>query len=97
MIDSNKRTAAGSIGVLRTNSFICCVSTLPGFLGGTIAIMKSNTDGEIVKWPKAEHEAQEWQAAMEALILVASSGAPTMFARIAIIRTLTPNVERAFT
>ena len=36
----------------------------------------------ITRLPKAEHEAQEWQAAMEALILVATSGGPTMFARI---------------
>jgi hypothetical protein len=28
----------------------------------------------ITKLPKAEHEAAEWQAAMEALILVATSG-----------------------
>ena len=28
----------------------------------------------ITKLPKAEHQAQEWQAAMEALILVATSG-----------------------
>jgi hypothetical protein len=40
----------------------------------------------ITKLPKAEHEAQEWQAAMEALILVAASGGPTMFARIGIRR-----------
>ena len=40
----------------------------------------------ITKLPKAEHEAAEWQAAMEALILVASSGGPTMFARIGIRR-----------
>jgi len=30
----------------------------------------------ITKLPKAEHEAAEWQAAMEALILVATSGGP---------------------
>jgi len=36
----------------------------------------------IMKLPKAEHEAPEWQAAMEALILVATHGGPTMFARI---------------
>jgi hypothetical protein len=30
----------------------------------------------------------EWQAAMEALILVATSGGPTMFARIGIMRAL---------
>ena len=34
----------------------------------------------ITKLPKAEHEAKEWQAAMEALILVATLGGPTMFA-----------------
>jgi hypothetical protein len=32
----------------------------------------------ITKLPKAEHEAAEWQAAMEALILVATLGGPTM-------------------
>jgi hypothetical protein len=42
----------------------------------------------ITKLPKAEHEAAEWQAAMEALILVATSGGPTMFARIGVMRAL---------
>src|ERR1700694_5663818 len=41
----------------------------------------------ITKLPKAEHEAAEWQAAMEALILVALGG-PTMFARIGVMRGL---------
>jgi len=41
----------------------------------------------ITKLPKADHEAAEWQAAMEALILVATSGGPTMFARIGVMRT----------
>jgi hypothetical protein len=50
----------------------------------------------ITKLSKAEHEAQEWQAAMEALILVATSGGPTMFARIGIMRALNRNVERVF-
>jgi hypothetical protein len=36
--------------------------------------------------PKKEHAAPEWQAAMEALILVAERGGPTMFARIGIMR-----------
>jgi hypothetical protein len=31
----------------------------------------------ITKLPKAEHEAPEWQAAMEALILFATLGGPT--------------------
>jgi hypothetical protein len=33
----------------------------------------------ITNLPKAEHTAAEWQAAMEALILVATLGGPTMF------------------
>ena len=42
----------------------------------------------ITKLPKAEHGTHEWQAAMEALILVATSGGPTMFARIGVMRAL---------
>jgi hypothetical protein len=42
----------------------------------------------ITKLPKAEHETPEWLAAMEALLLVATHGAPTMFARIATMRAL---------
>jgi hypothetical protein len=34
------------------------------------------------KLPKAEHDAKEWQAAMEALLLVAEHDGPTQFARI---------------
>ena len=41
-----------------------------------------------MKLPKAEHDAVEWQAAMEALLLVAESGGPTMFARIGVMRAL---------
>jgi len=33
----------------------------------------------ITKLPEAEHTAPEWQAAMEALILVVTLGCPTMF------------------
>jgi hypothetical protein len=36
----------------------------------------------IAALPKKEHDAPEWQAAMQALILVAEGGGPTMFARI---------------
>ncbi len=50
----------------------------------------------ITKLPKAEHEAQEWQAAMGALILVATLGGPTMFARIGIMRALNRHLERVF-
>jgi hypothetical protein len=50
----------------------------------------------ITKLPKSEHAAAEWQAAMEALILVATSGGPTMFARIGIMRALSRHLEPQF-
>jgi hypothetical protein len=50
----------------------------------------------VTKLPKAEHEAKEWQAAMEALILVATSGGPTMFARIGVMRALNRHHVREF-
>jgi hypothetical protein len=50
----------------------------------------------ITRLPKAEHEAAEWQAAMEALILVATLGGPTMMARIGVLRALNRHVERVF-
>ena len=50
----------------------------------------------ITKLPKTVHEAAEWQAAMEALILVATLGGPTMFARIGVMRALNRRVERVF-
>ncbi len=62
--------------------------------GRQLATLK-DAGNYITKLPKAEHEAQEWQAAMEALILVATSGGPTMFARIGVMRALNRNVEHA--
>jgi hypothetical protein len=50
----------------------------------------------ITKLPKAEYEAEEWQAAIEALMLGARGG-PTMLARIGVMRALNRNVERMFT
>src|SRR6202051_1359901 len=48
----------------------------------------------ITKLPKAEHDAPDWQAAMEALLLVAELGGPMMFARIGVMRALNRHVER---
>jgi hypothetical protein len=50
----------------------------------------------ITKLPKAEHEAAEWQAAMEALILVATLGGTTMMARIGVMKALNRHVVREF-
>ena len=44
----------------------------------------------ITKLPKAEHDADEWQAAMEALLLVAELDGPPLFARIIGARRLIP-------
>jgi hypothetical protein len=51
----------------------------------------------ITKLPKAEHQADEWQAAMRALLLVAEQNGPTMFARIGVMRALNRHEERVFT
>lgn len=47
-----------------------------------------DADEYIAALPKKEHAATEWQAAMEALILVAEGGGPTMLARIGVMRAL---------
>jgi hypothetical protein len=44
----------------------------------------------------AEQDTPEWQAAMEALLLVAELNGPTMFARIGVMRALNRHVERVF-
>jgi hypothetical protein len=50
----------------------------------------------ITKLPKAEHDTEEWQAAMQALLLVAEHDRPPMFARIGIMRAINRHVERVF-
>jgi hypothetical protein len=50
----------------------------------------------ITRLSKAEHAPPEWQAAMEALLLVADRGGPTMLARIGVMRALNRHVERVF-
>ena len=50
----------------------------------------------ITNLPKAEHDAEERQAAMQALLLVAEHDGPTMFAQIGVMRALNRHVERVF-
>jgi hypothetical protein len=59
-------------------------------------VILEDTGKYITRLPKAEHETAEWQATMEALILVATLGGPTMFARIGVMRALNRHVERVF-
>jgi hypothetical protein len=49
----------------------------------------------IQKLPKAEQDLEEWQAAVEALLVVELNG-PTMMARIGLLRALNRNVQREF-
>jgi hypothetical protein len=50
----------------------------------------------ITKLPKAEHDSDEWQAAMEALMLVAELDGPPLFPRIGIMRALNRGPVREF-
>jgi hypothetical protein len=50
----------------------------------------------ITKLPKAEHDAEEWQAAMQALMLVVEHDGPTMFARIGVMKALNRGYVREF-
>jgi hypothetical protein len=50
----------------------------------------------IQKLPKAEQQIEEWQTAVEVLLLVAERGGPTMMARIGFMRALNRHVERVF-
>jgi len=49
----------------------------------------------ITELPKAEHDAEEWQAAMQALMLVAEHNGPPMFARIGVMQAINRHVERS--
>ena len=42
----------------------------------------------ITALPKAEHDAADWQVAMEVLLLVAERDGPEMLARIAVMKAL---------
>jgi hypothetical protein len=50
----------------------------------------------ITALPKKESAAPEWQAAIEALMLVVELGGPTMFARIGVMRALNRHHVREF-
>ena len=48
----------------------------------------------ITALPKAEHDAADWQVAMETLLLVAERDGPEMLARIAVTKALNGNKPR---
>jgi hypothetical protein len=63
---------------------------------GRTLVTLEDAGNYITKLPKAEHAAPEWQDAMEALILVATRGGPTMLARIGVMKALNRHVVREF-
>jgi hypothetical protein len=50
----------------------------------------------ITMLPKADQQLDEWETAIECLMLVVKLGGPTMFARIGMLRALNRHVERVF-
>jgi hypothetical protein len=50
----------------------------------------------IQKLPKAEQDLEEWQAAVEALLLVVELNGPTMMARIGMLRAVNRHLVRKF-
>jgi hypothetical protein len=55
---------------------------------GRKLIILKDAGSYIMKLPKAEHDAPEWHAVMEALLLVAERNGPTMLARIGMMRAI---------
>ncbi|OIQ62990.1 hypothetical protein GALL_554760 [mine drainage metagenome] len=50
----------------------------------------------ITKLPTAEHDAEEWQATIQALLLIAEHDGPTMLCTHRRRESLEPRVERVF-
>jgi hypothetical protein len=65
--------------------------------GGRKLVTLLDAGEYITALPKKEHSAPEWQAAMQALLLVVERGGPTMFARIGIMRALNRHYVPEFT
>ncbi|MET4170343.1 hypothetical protein ABIB99_001418 [Bradyrhizobium sp. LA6.1] len=57
-------------------------------IGDRVLVTLLDASEYIAARPKKEHAVAEWQAAMEALILVAEGGGPTMFTHIGVMRAL---------
>jgi hypothetical protein len=64
--------------------------------GGREIVTLRDAGDYITSLPKAEQDLEEWQAAVEALLLVVELDGPTMMARIGIMRALNRNVVREF-
>ena len=63
---------------------------IPLSRGRQLIILKDAAD-YIMKLPKAEQQAPEWQAATEALIMAAENRGPLPHARVGLLRALNPS------
>jgi hypothetical protein len=61
--------------------------------GGREIVTLHDAADYIVKLPKAEQDFEEWQAAVEALLLVVELDGPTMMARIGIMKGIQPRLR----
>jgi hypothetical protein len=64
--------------------------------GGRELVTLRDAADYIMKLPKAEQHLEQWQAAVEALLLVVELNGPTMMARIGIMRALNRGHIREF-
>jgi hypothetical protein len=64
--------------------------------GGRELVTLRDAADYIMKLPKAEQHLEQWQAAVEALLLVVELNGPTMMARIGIMRALNRGYVREF-
>jgi hypothetical protein len=64
--------------------------------GGRKLVTLRDAASYITALPKKEADAPEWQAAIEALMLVVELGGPTMFARIGVMQALNRHHVREF-
>ena len=63
---------------------------------GRALVTLEHAGAYITELPKADQQLDEWQTAIECLLLVVKLGGPRMFARIGIMRALNRNVDHAF-
>ena len=64
--------------------------------GGRELLTRRDAGDYITSLPKTEQDLEEWQAVVEALLLVVELNGPTMMARIGVLRALNRHVVRVF-
>jgi hypothetical protein len=64
--------------------------------GGGQLVTLEDAGAYITELPKANQQLDEWQTAIEALLLVVKQNGPTMFARMGVMKALNRHVEPVF-